>query len=53
MEKTTLQKQLEAIDELFDRSEAELKASREKAKDNVWKENIESGLLKSQLETGL
>ena len=46
---TTLKKQLDEIDTQFDYFEAKLDEQRKNAKEMAWKLNIESGLLKSEL----
>lgn len=47
--KTTLQNQIEEINTTYNDRQKELEASRQKMIELVWKQNIDSGLLKSEL----
>lgn len=45
----TLRRQLEEINNLFDKQESELKQMRKNAINSAWNQHIDSGLLKSEL----
>lgn len=50
---TTLQRQIEETNDLFDKQEAELRDMRKRAVAKLWEVHIKNGLLKSELETNL